>query len=193
MRRERIHELHFIAAFRNVSSILKHGILCHERAQSIAHASVANDEIQQRRAHVEVPGGLALHRYANLYVDARNAMLYSLLRSADEPLAVLGVDPTVLDYAAVVVTDRNAASGTALFFPAEEGIAELDERLVFARWWDESLDARQRRQAEVLVPERVEPELVTRAYVSHDEHRAKLEELIARRRPVVVYPCLFFE
>jgi ssDNA thymidine ADP-ribosyltransferase, DarT len=155
MERSRIRELHYITDIANVPSILEHGILSHRRVERLVgpHVTVASPEVQSHRARKRIWTGSrsrALHDYANLYLDARNAMLYTLLRNQRGDLTVLAVDPQVLDLADVIVTDRNAASA-ARFRPAAEGIEALDEAAVFAGWWHESLAARQRRMAEVLV------------------------------------------
>lgn len=192
MRRERLPEVHFIAPLSTVPSILHRGVLSHQRASSIPHTSVADEVIQERRRAVRVPGGRSLHHYANLYLHARNAMLYRLVQTSSEPLAVLAIDSVVVDRPGVVITDRNAASGTARFLPAPSGLEDLDEDVVFARWWNQSRDERQRRQAEVLVPDRVEPELVVRAYVADERDREGLTALVGQRCAVVVDADLFF-
>lgn len=176
MDRARIGELHNIAHFENVPSILKHGILCHRRAARLQHRSVADADVQALRAATRVPGGLPLHRYACLYVDARNAMLYRLLRG--EPLTVLAIDPQVLDLPDVIVSDRNAASGATRFRPVAEGIAALDQGEVYAEWWNNSRDAMQKRCAEVLVPERIDPVMIRHAYVPDDEAARALQRLL---------------
>ncbi len=191
MDRARIRELHNIAHFENVPSILDRGILCHRQASRLQHVSVADDDVQARRAATRVPGGLPLHRYACLYVDARNAMLYRLLGTA--PLVVLVVDPRVLDLPEVIVSDRNAASGTARFRAAREGIVSLVEAEVYAEWWNESRDAMQKRCAEVLVPERIEPTLITHAYVADESDARTLRSTIGERSiDVRVNSHLFF-
>jgi hypothetical protein len=192
MDRARIGELHNIAHFENVPSILRHGILCHRRATRLQHRSVADEEVQARRAATRVPGGLPLHRYACLYVDARNAMLYRLLGTA--PLTVLAIDPQVLDLPGVIVSDRNAASGTARFRPAAEGIAALDEGEVYAEWWNDSRDAMQKRCAEVLVPERIHPVMIRHAYVPDDEAARALQRVVGDQAlEIRVNAFLFFQ
>jgi hypothetical protein len=105
---------------------------------------------------------------------------------------VLVINPQVLDLTGVLVTDRNAASA-ARFRPAAEGIEALNEAAVFATWWDESLDAKQRRMAEVLVPDRVPPELVRRAHVPDQPAVTRLKALLGDRQLVVrVNRRLFF-
>ncbi|MBW3614675.1 MAG: DUF4433 domain-containing protein [Actinobacteria bacterium] len=191
MDRARLRELHNIAHFENIPSILERGILSHRHARHVQHQSVADEDVQARRAETRVPGGLPLHRYACLYVNARNAMLYRLLGVA--PLAVLAVDPAVLDLPGVIVSDRNAASGTARFRPAAEGVAALEEADVFAEWWNESRDAMQKRCAEVLVPERIDPAMIQHAYVPDEETARRLRSAIGDRALAIrINAHLFF-
>jgi hypothetical protein len=197
MERSRVRELHYITDIANVASILEHGILSHRLVERLVgpHATIASLEVQKRRAGKRVWTGRSarpLHDYANLYRHARNAMLYTLLHNQRGDLTVLAVDPQVLDLADVVVADRNAAAA-ARFRPAAEGIEELDETAVFATSWHESADQRQRRMAEVLVPGRVPPELINRAYVPDHAAAARVRARLGNRRLAVrVHPQLFF-
>lgn len=157
----------------------------------LAHVSIARPEVQERRAGKRVPNGRWLHSYANLYLHARNAMLFDVLNRGN--LAVLAVDPCVLDLDEVLVTDRNAAATLTRFLPAAEGIAQLDATAVFARYWTDSLDAKQRRQAEVLVPDRVPSALIRRAYVSDQQAVDRLRGQLGKHQLVIgSYPFLFF-
>ena len=76
MNREDLSELHYISPIANLVSIMQRGILSNRRAAKLQHQSVAKQEVQDLRAKVRVPGGRALHEYANLYICARNPMLY---------------------------------------------------------------------------------------------------------------------
>ena len=197
MERSRVRELHFIAHLANVPSILEHGILSHRRAGRIEHVSVASPEVQQRRHRKKVPSGRLyrlLHDYANLYVHARNAMLYSLLDDWEGSLTVLAVDSLVLDRPGIVVADRNAASRVVRFSSvAEGGIEALEEKVVFARYWADSEDLKQRRCAEVLVPGKVDPELIRLAYVPDRTTQRQLAQRLGKRElPIEVMPYLFF-
>lgn len=93
-----IDELHFMTVHLNVPSILRLGICSHEASRTIQHSSIASAAVQGRRDERSIPGGLRLHQYANLYFNARNAMMYSVLfdpdvakRVASDDLAVLRV------------------------------------------------------------------------------------------------------
>jgi hypothetical protein len=196
MDRSRVRELHYITHIANVASILDHGILSHRLVRRVAsqHTTVASEEVQTRRADKKVwigRSGRALHDYANLYFDARNAMLSFLLAQHQGDLTVLAVDPQVLDRRGVVVADRNAASA-ARFEPATTGIGLLDETAVFAEWWHD-LDAKQRRMAEVLVPNRVPATLIRGAYVPDPAAAQRLRaQLGDRALPIAVHRFLFF-
>src|SRR5438034_5534392 len=94
MNRARVTELYYISDVRNLPSIAKSGLLCHSAAAKVAHVSVANEDVQARRARLTVPKGLSLHEYVNLYFNPRNAMLYTLVRNTPpQGLCVLGLDP----------------------------------------------------------------------------------------------------
>src|SRR5580704_12288136 len=123
MDRDEVRELHFITTVDNLGSILMRGIMCHNRARRLAHRSVASESVQRRRRGKSVPGGLSLHSYANLYFDARNAMMWCLQGEPD--LVVIRVSPDVFDIPDTVITDGNAASGPTRFYPSPGGLRNL--------------------------------------------------------------------
>ena len=163
-------ELHYIAHMDNVPSILRRGILSYRRASEIPHTSVAMQVVQNRRAEVEVPGGRMLHDYVNLYICARNPMLYKL-QGQHLKLCVLQVSTDVLDLPGVVITDRNASSAYVRFAAAPNGLKIVDRDLTFAEDWQDADQIKYYRKksakcAEVLVPDEVPPEYILGAYVS---------------------------
>ncbi len=195
MRREDIAELHYITPTCNIPSILKVGLLSHERAKAIRHESIAMEEIQDRRTGKMVPGGRPLHHYVNLYFSARNPMMYKR-KEYHRSICVLRVLPAVMDLPNVIVTDQNASSDYAWFRPVMAGISFLDRELIFARDWRhpdprEYWIRKSAKCAEVLVPDRVDPAYVAGIYVSCRETGEKLKES-ARGLPIAVDPDLFF-
>jgi len=201
--RARIQELHFITPIGNVPSILQHGILCHRDAATKAHASIAMPEVQAIRATVRVPDGTPrgrpLHSYANLYVHARNPMMY-VRSSQHESTCVLRISPNVLDLPGTVIADGNAGSrgGYTLFAPMPAGLDALDPDLVLSRYWTSPTgdyfnycERKRKRCAEVLVPDRVPPEYVIGAWVSGEVARVAL--LAASfKLPITIDPDMFF-
>ncbi len=181
MMREELSELHYIVHMDNVQSILRHGILSNRRASKVAHTSVAMQEVQHRRAEVVVPGGRRLHEYVNLYICARNPMLYKRAGQHLE-LCVLRVSTDVLDLPGVVVTDANASSDYCRFAEAPAGLRIVNRDLTFADdWRDPDLIEYWRKKsakcAEVLVPDKVDPRFILGAYVSCQQAKDRLNGL----------------
>ena len=183
MRRDELAELQNIVHRDNLQSILQQGILSHDGVARLPHRSVADHSVQSRRAGITVPPTWRrLHTYANLYLNARNIMMYRVLCDLGwqhDQLCVLGVSTDVLDLAGVIVTDRNAASWPWWKTP-DEALPLLDRPTIFAERWNhaddmEKRDHQQRMCAEVLVPDLVAPELIQRIYVPTDSCRASAE------------------
>src|SRR6266566_6479741 len=183
MRREELDEPQYITPIVNVASILSRGILSHQFADKVPHESVAMQEVQDRRMNKIVPGtSKRLHDYTNIYICARNPMLFKRKDTHTE-ICVLRISTAVLDLDGVIVTDRNAAATIASFRPAVAGLALLDRDLVFADDWRhpgdelEYLKHRSIKCAEVLVPNRVPRNYITGAYVSCMQSRVKLAKI----------------
>ena len=99
----------------------------------IAHRSVAMQPVQDRRDQKQIPGGLKLHQYANLYFHARNPMLFKRLPQV-AGLCVLRVSVDVLALPGAVITDCNAASDYVRFLaPAQWRFINFDD--VYAHSW----------------------------------------------------------
>ncbi len=117
-----------------------------------------------------------------------------LRRHRHQELCVLRISPEVLDLPGVVVTDQNAAGDHVRW---GRTLAIVDRDLVFAEYWthpgDQIAEWRHKsiKCAEVLVPDRVDPEHVLGAYVSGPEGRAALQA-VAPGLPVVEDAHLFF-
>ncbi len=179
----------------NLGSVLTHGILSYERAAKLEHHSVALQPVQEKRDRKQVPGGLRLHQYANLYFHARNPMLYK--RQAEAPgLCVLRVSTQVLALEGTVISDQNAASDYVRFLhPRQWKVLDFDA--IYALDWRHPGDPvayfrhSSRKCAEVLVPHRVDTRFITGAYVVDDAAKSRLEAL-GLALPVALDPMLFF-
>jgi len=172
MLRSELTELHYITPVSNVPSIMQVGILSHDRAEQKEHESVAMPQMQGRRANLVVPGGRRLHEYANLYICARNPMLYT--RRSRHDICVLSICLDVLDLSGVIVTNSNAGGEYARWAPAPAGLKIVDKERTFAENWTDG-DAitywrkKAAKCAEVLVPDRVLPEYISKAYVPDEK------------------------
>ncbi len=185
MDRTELAELHYITPVDNLMSILNYGILSHNDARNHTPASVANQSVQRVRSSKRIPGGKPLHDYANLYISARNAMLYQVLGFPSKPpsqhlsICVLGVDPAVLDLSGTVISDGNAAASLTSFYPSPAGLGKLNKDIVFGRYWkdDNPITETMRREAmmaEVLVPRGIPARYVKQSYVCCNAARQRV-------------------
>ena len=192
VKRDELPELHYIAPIANVGSILVHGILSHRRVAGLPHQSVAKPAIQDRRSKKSVPGGRPLHEYVNLYIHARNPMMF-LRRDQHANLCVLCISTQVLDLPGVVIADQNASSDYVRFGAAPGALDLVDGGRVFAEYWthpDDLIEEWRHKSikcAEVLVPDWVEPEHISRAYVSCQDSQQTLQRM-APALSVVINP-----
>lgn len=192
----RVTEFQCIMPMENIPSVLKHGILSFERASKIAHQSVALEEAQEKRDAKNVPGGLLLHQYANLYFHARNPMM-SKRRAEAANLCVRRVSAEVLQIEGVVLADRNAAGGdrwVRFLHPRQWRLLDFD-RIYAVDWRDadkfEYYDKKRKKCAEALVPHKVPTDYLTGAYVVNDAAARRLAAL-GFHLPVTVDADLFF-
>ncbi len=191
-----LEELHYITPIANVESIIALGILSNReiRRRKVKEVSVAAEEIQERRAPKVLPGGKPLHEYVNLYICARNPMMYRR-RSKHLEIYVLRLSTNVLNLPNVVIADGNAASDYTAFWSSPSGLAKIDKETVFAEFWTDPdpivrLHNTRVKCAEVLVPDRVKPDLLFGAYVSSPEVEATLSQGFSS--PIIVDSHLFF-
>lgn len=193
----RVTEFQCIMPLENIPSVLKHGILSNERAAKLPHRSVAMQEVQERRDFKQVPRGLKLHQYANLYFHARNPMMYK--RKADAAdLCVLCVSLDILKVEGVVLADCNASSNYVRFLPpspAYDRFLDFDD--IFALNWRHPDDPiaehrhRSRKCAEVLVPHVIDPRFLMGARVVNGAAKSRLAALGFTLR-IDIDPVLFF-
>ncbi|MET0072735.1 MAG: DUF4433 domain-containing protein [Candidatus Thiodiazotropha lotti] len=191
----RVTELHNIMPIGNIPSVLAHGILSHEQAAGLPHSDVSMADVQDRRDKVQVPGGMRLHQYANLYFDARNPMMYKRLAQV-ETLCVLSVSTDVLNNPGVVITDQNAASEYVAFWPPSF-LQYQDFDLIYADDWRHPNDRiaywrhKSAKCAEVLVPNGIHADFILKAYVISEAARASLLAT-GFSKSVEFMPRLFF-
>ena len=150
--------------------------------------------VQDRRDAKRVPGGLMLHRYANLYFHARNPMMFK--RQEEVPqLCVLRVSTAVAGLEGVVFADRNASSDWVRFLhPSQWDVLEFDA--IYAADWRhqdriEYFARKSKKCAEILVPELVEPGYLFGAYVVDGAAAAQLAAH-GCDLPTQIAPVLFF-
>ena len=191
----RVTELQCIMPIPNIGSVMERGILSYEGVAKLDHHSVALQPVQDKRDQKQVPGGLKLHQYANLYFHARNPMMFKRQGEASN-LCILQVSMDVLGQKGTVITDQNAASDYVRFLAPQQWQV-LDFDAIYAMDWrhpgDQIAYWRHRAQkcAEALVPHRVDRQFLSGAHVVDEAAKTRLEGT-GFDLPVTVSPVLFF-
>jgi ssDNA thymidine ADP-ribosyltransferase, DarT len=179
----------------NIGSVMAHGILSYERAAQLPHHSVALQPVQDKRDQKQVPRGLKLHQYANLYFHARNPMLFKRKDEAAN-LCILRVSTEVLALAGTVISDQNAASDYVRFLhPRQWHVLNLDA-IYAINWRHEGNPAayyrhRSQKCAEVLVPHGVDCQFLVGAHVVNEAAKFRLAQA-GFSLPIAISPVLFF-
>ncbi|MGV3617853.1 MAG: DarT ssDNA thymidine ADP-ribosyltransferase family protein [Fimbriimonas sp.] len=195
MKRHDLAELHYIAAFENVPLILTHGILCRVRAARLLQQDVSDPQVQKIRAAKNVPNGLNLHRYANVYVNGRNKMLWKVLTTHSN-VCLLRISCDILDLPGAVIADENAASNYVYFDSSPRGLRLINRERVFAESWKHANQIDEWKHgsevcAEVLVPDSIPPSMIVGAHVADETKSARLR-VLCPNLPIQVSPYLFF-
>jgi hypothetical protein len=164
-------------------------------AAKLPHSSVTMQPVQEKRDQKQVPSGVKLHQYANLYFHARNLMLFKRKEDVAN-LCVLRVSTEVLAVDGVVISDQNAASDYVRFLHPRQW-QTLDFDAIYAMDWRHPDDQiaywrhSAKKCAEVLVPHRVGPQLIIGAHVVNEATKIVLRGC-GFRLPILVSPVLFF-
>ena len=178
--------LYNINDLRNLVSIFQYGILSKklvERMKIENYSDISNLDVQKKREVKRVPNHAFLHEYANLYIDARNPMMYFEVRNRNlDELCVICVDKKVLDLENVVITDRNAAAELAKFDTPQLALRHLDFESIFLRNWNDSSECiksekKSKKCAEVLVLDKIPVEYLVKIKVATDKGKENVEKL----------------
>jgi len=196
-RRKRVRELYYITHIDNIPSILKDGILSHERIEKegIKYTPIYDESIVERRREKFIRGK-SLWSFANLYFNARNPMLYRIMceKSLDD-IAVLGISPSIMRYPEVYITTGNAASTQTEFLRYSETMASEILKEASRQYWSEADGSKRKVMAECLVPDVVPPDFINSIYTASYETRDKVERNLGAygRIPVIPQPGMFFQ
>lgn len=198
MKRPQITGLYYITHVDNVPSILKYGILSHERiiSDDIQYEPIYDKGIVEKRQHIETPEGKPLWHYANLYFQARNPMLYRVMHEKDiNSIAVVAVGPEILDKLDIFITTGNAAHSQSEILSSGEGRKRLRSIVkdTNIKFWKEQDGSKRRIMSECLVPNKVEPDLIHTVYVPTKTTKdGIIKGLPYIEIPIVIQPDMFF-
>ncbi|MGB9878297.1 MAG: DarT ssDNA thymidine ADP-ribosyltransferase family protein [bacterium] len=204
----KLRGLYYITHMDNVESILKRGILSHERVvkEKIPHTPIYDERIVSKRKEKSVPEGKSLWNFANLFFQPRNAMLHRILNYSGfkpEEIVIIGLDSeSILKQEGIYITDGNAVNRNTRIWRLDKDIERRKRQIEEIRrsterglWENE--EEKRKMMAECLVPERVEAKYIREIYTCSFEVGEELQSRCPKMRekgiPFIVEPVLFFQ
>lgn len=179
-----IEFLYNINDLSNLKSIFKHGILSKntlKKRNIVQYADLSNKDVQKRRDNKIIPNHGFLHDYANLYIDARNPMMFFEISNKNiNELCVICVDKRVLDLKGTIISDQNAASQLAYFSEPEKALEYVNFKMIFAKDWNDTdygnyIKKKAIKCAEVLVPNEIPVEYLLKIKVANEQAQKNVE------------------
>lgn len=195
-----VRELYYITHVANISSILKSGIFCHKliEEKKITFTPIYNESIVSNRKWITAPDGRSLWSFANLYFQARNPMLYQVVRTKSvEDIAVIGIDKSILNWPDIFISNGNAAHSQTEIFPATQGRKIIPSILkeIDVEFWTEANGSKRKIMAECLVPDFIPAHYIRSVYFGDFDTKNRVQnDLVGFPNISFLYvPALFFE
>ncbi len=132
--------------------------------------------------------------YANVYFQARNPMLYRVIKEYKaKNIVVLQISSDILEIPGAGVTDGNAASAnTELFENAGRGLSALRADQFEREYWNQADASKRKIMAEVLVPDCIPKENIIGVYAAGPETADQIRKDTAGSLNVMPDPYMFF-
>jgi O-acetyl-ADP-ribose deacetylase (regulator of RNase III) len=194
-----IKSLYYITHIENLPSILDKGILSHQKVEelNVSYTPIYDTAIIGRRKDKQTPERDSLWEYANLYFQPRNPMMYRVVHETDRRnIAVVGINPRILQVSGGLITDGNAANDPTQFFQFNEGLDVIQQqwKIIQNDWWKDLDGSKRKIMAECLVPDKITPEFVHSIYVTDHYAKEKVAKIIGSVNiPVIPEPHMFFQ
>jgi O-acetyl-ADP-ribose deacetylase (regulator of RNase III) len=200
VRKTGIEGLYYIVHIENLASILKIGILSHRQIaiQNIEHVTIYDSDVIDRRSNRAVIEDKTLWDFANLYLQPRNAMLYSITHKIGvNDIAIVSINKEILKARGAFITTGNAAGNESAIIPVSEAKSFLSQirKEIDKDWWNRDDGSKRKMMAECLVPDLIPSSYIQGIYVATNKAKTKAESKIAEvegNLQVVVEPERFF-
>lgn len=144
----------------NLASIFASGQLVSKNGLIAAKASIvdiSNPGIQEWRNQKIIPqANRPIHDYVPLYFGFKTPMV-ACLQKDNERIVFLRFSLDILELPGVIISDGNARSDTTVFHPFSciDDLEFLDVRTILGVKYANDPEKKRRKQAEVLVPDRL--------------------------------------
>jgi hypothetical protein len=144
----------------NLASIFASGALLSKNslaALNMGIVDISNPGIQDWRNQKFIPEtNRSIHEYVPLYFGFKTPMV-ACVQEINEKIVFLRFSLNVLELPEVIIADGNARSDNTLFrsFSSLDDLKFLDVRAIHSRKYSNDPEKKRRKQAELLVPDRV--------------------------------------
>lgn len=199
MKPKMMRELYYITHIDNIPSILKLGILSHERVENegVVYTPIYDRQIIANRREKKAPNGKSLWSFANLYFQPRNPMLYRVIcEKPVDDIAIISIRQDILNQKGVFISTGNAASAASeiLSFREHREILSEIRDSISKIWWTEESGSKRKIMAECLIPDNVPPEFIQAIYVVSHDAVNRVKEIIQQSNfQIIPEPNLFFQ
>jgi len=155
----------------NVPSILKHGLQPHGNLYQ--KTDISNQDVNRRRARREPVYGKRIHDYVPFYFSPRNAMLYAQYNEDD--IVILEFDASLMYEEGMLFTDGNASSVDTGFSNDIYDLEKLNWNCIYAKYWNNYVDGRRIKMAEVLLPKKVSKSNISAILCKNSDTKHKVD------------------
>jgi hypothetical protein len=193
---------YYILHINNLKEVLEKGIYSHNKVLElgIKPEMISNSEVMELRKGRKIEGEKTLWDYANVYFQARNPMLWTIIKKYGvENIVVLGLRPTIHNLEGVRIANGNAArlSETGIFPKSQlkEVFNSIRKELNF-EYWKEGDDSKRKIMAECLVPDNIPSEYINSIFVANNVVRDKIIGMLGSkhmRYGIITHPNSFFQ
>ncbi|TXE15675.1 DUF4433 domain-containing protein [Psychroflexus gondwanensis] len=156
----------------NVPSILKYGILSHNKAHQsgIVKIDISNQTVNQRRDRIEPDLDGNIHDFTPLYFNHKNPMMFALCKQKEKKdLVLIRVNPHILLSTKVYFSDGNASVKSTRFYNDLSDFNKLNWDLLNAGSWNDYefgiKEGRRLRCSEVLVKNKIPKQFINDIFV----------------------------
>lgn len=195
-----INNLYYICHIENLQSIVEQGLLSHNEVQQIKPKIIYDKSIVRLRENIRPNKDKreVLWDFANLYFNARNAMLYRVIHEqGSDNIVIIQFKKSILDYALKkksYISIGNAAHKESSFENIETGLKQLKKKwnLWNKEYWNESDGSKRLMMSELLIEKNISKEYIDSIYVKNEEINNKIKQLINFNN-IITEPNLFFQ
>ncbi len=195
-----INSLYYICHINNLKSILDEGLFSHNKIQTLSHKVIYDEGIINRRKDIKPnpEKNETLWDFANLYFNARNAMLYRVIHEQNlEDITIIQFNKSVLDYAKNhngYISIGNAAHSESYFSEVTKGLKDLKKKWSFwhKEYWNESDGSKRLMMSELMVKDKIPADYINSIYVKSETIGDKVKK-ITNFDNIITQPNMFFQ